>query len=218
MLTLGQPFAPMANLNLAPSDSFQPQQPHFRYIFKRRALIPVKPNSLWLIKQGAVRTLTWDEEGNIAPLGLWQAGDIVGQALAQVDPYEIQCLTVVEAEPLDPNHQPPPQVLLDHIHQAGEFLRILHCKRMDSRLIQFLTWLAEKFGHPVDQGQCIGLQLTHQEIADCLGATRVTITRLLHQFEKDGKIGWFQSQRILYRPILRMLYPHPLPQLKVNQV
>lgn len=189
----------MANLKLASLDSSQSHQPRFRYTFKRRALIPAQPHPLWLIKKGTVRTLTWNEEGNIVLLGLWRTGDFVGQSLAQVAPYEIQCLTEVEAEPLDMNNPPPQQVLLDHIHQTGEFLRILHCKRIDSRLIQFLTWLAEKFGYPVDQGQCLGLQLTHQEIADCIGTSRVTITRLLHQFEKDGKIGWFQRQRILYR-------------------
>lgn len=209
-----QALAAMANLNLAPPNSSQSKQPRFRYTFKRRALIPVEPHSLWLIKQGAVRTLTWNEEGNIVLLGLWRTGDVVGQSLAQVDPYEIQCLTAVEAEPLDTNNPPPQRVLLDHIHQTGELLRILHCKRIESRLIQFLTWLAEKFGHPVNQGQCIGLQLTHQEIADCIGTTRVTITRLLHQFEQDGKIGWFQRQRVLYRPPLRMLHSHRLAQFK----
>ena len=203
----------MANLKLVLPDSFQSKQPRFRCAFKRRSLIPGDPHSLWSIQKGAVRTLTWDEEGHIAPLGLWRAGDVVGQSLAQVDPYEIQCLTEVEVESFDTHNPPSQQVLFDHIRQAGEFLRILHCKRIDSRLIQFLAWLAEKFGHPVDQGQCIGLQLTHQEIADCIGTTRVTITRLLHQFEKDGKIGWRQSQRILYSPTLMMLHSYRLPQL-----
>lgn len=204
----------MANPNLAPPDFSQSKQQRIIVSFKRRALIPVEPNSLWLIKKGVVRTLTWNEEGNTVPLGLWRPSDVVGQSLAQVDPYEIQCLTVVEAEPLDTKIPLSQQVLLDHIHQASEFLRILHCKRIDSRLIQFLTWLAERFGHPVDQGQCIGLQLTHQEIADCIGTTRVTITRLLHQLEQDGKIGWLQSQRILYTPNLRILKSYRLPQLQ----
>ncbi|MDJ0707700.1 MAG: Crp/Fnr family transcriptional regulator [Leptolyngbyaceae cyanobacterium MO_188.B28] len=180
-----------------------------RQTFNRRALIPTEPHSLWLIKKGTVRTLTWNEEGDTILLGLWRTGDVVGQPLAQVDPYAIQCLTSVVAQPLDVNNSPPRQVLLDHIHQTGELLRILHCKRIDGRLIQFLSWLAEKFGYSVDQGQCIGLQLTHQEIADCIGTTRVTITRLLHQFEEDEIIGWFENQRVLYRPTLRMSHsPH----------
>ena len=199
-------------------DSSQSKKLYFSSSFKRRALIPVNPNSLWLINKGVVRTLTWDEEGHIAPLGLWWSGDIIGQSLAQVTPYEIQCLTTVEAEPLAPNYSLPQQVLLDHIHQAGEFLKILHCTRIDSRLIEFLTWVAEKFGYPVDQGQCIGLQLTHQEIADCIGTTRVTITRLLHQFEQDGKIGWFQRQCVLYATPLRMLRSHRLtPEFDIRK-
>ena len=191
-------IAAMANLNPATFDSYPSHSLRCRYAFNRRALIPTESHSLWMIQKGTVRTLTWNEEGDTVLLGLWRTGDVVGQPLAQIAPYAIQCLTAVVVQPLDINNSPPQQVLLDHIHQTGELLRILHCKRMDSRLIQFLTWLAEKFGYSLEQGQCIGLQLTHQEIADCIGTTRVTITRLLHQFEQDGKIGWFQNQRVLY--------------------
>lgn len=43
----------------------------------------------------------------------------------------------------------------------------------------------------------IGLRLTHQEIAEVLGTTRVTVTRLLNQFEKKGIIGWSQQHCVL---------------------
>jgi CRP-like cAMP-binding protein len=51
-----------------------------------------------------------------------------------------------------------------------------------------LTWLAKKFGHQVEQGQLIELRLTHQEISEIIGTTRVTVTRLLNDFEKQGII------------------------------
>jgi CRP-like cAMP-binding protein len=60
-----------------------------------------------------------------------------------------------------------------------------------------LTWLARKFGHPVEQGQSLDLQLTHQDMAETIGTTRVTITRLLAQFEQSGIIHRCQRQIIL---------------------
>lgn len=40
----------------------------------------------------------------------------------------------------------------------------------------------------VEQGQLIDLRLTHQEIAEVIGTTRVTVTRLLKQFEREAII------------------------------
>lgn len=50
-------------------------------------------------------------------------------------------------------------------------------------------WLAQKFGREVEQGQLIDLRLTHTDIAEVIGGTRVTVTRLLSQFEQDGIIN-----------------------------
>jgi CRP-like cAMP-binding protein len=51
-----------------------------------------------------------------------------------------------------------------------------------------LSWLAKKFGQEVAQGQLIDLRLTHQEIAEIMGTTRVTVTRLLKELETQGII------------------------------
>jgi CRP-like cAMP-binding protein len=55
--------------------------------------------------------------------------------------------------------------------------------------LKVLTFLGNKFGHQVDRGQLIDLRLTHQELADLIGATRVTVTKILNQLEQDGLIS-----------------------------
>ncbi|NJR53028.1 MAG: Crp/Fnr family transcriptional regulator, partial [Leptolyngbyaceae cyanobacterium CSU_1_3] len=67
------------------------------------------------------------------------------------------------------------------------------------RFWQLLDWLADKFGHESDQGQLIQLRLTHQDIADTLGTTRVTVTLLLSQFEQQGRIRWINQHLLLPR-------------------
>ena len=157
--------------------------------FARRTLLPLAHDYLWQIDSGVVRTLTWLEDGTNVTLGLWGAGDVVSRALSRAEPYQIECLTPVEATvlPLDKWHQVN-EVLIDHIQQFQEFMEILHCRSVDVALLRLLTWLAKKFGYAVEQGQQIDLRLTHQEISEILGTTRVTVTRLLNEFEKQGII------------------------------
>jgi CRP-like cAMP-binding protein len=133
-------------------------------------------------------------------LGLWGPGDVVGRPLSCLDPYQIECLTAVEAEML-PNsvwNQMLNAILL-HAQQEEEFLKIVHCQSIEQRLLQFLAWLGQKFGHDSQEGQIIQLRLTHQEIAETLNTSRVTVTRLLNQLEQQGIIQRSSRQWILCR-------------------
>jgi CRP-like cAMP-binding protein len=166
--------------------------------FERRSQLPFKPNELWQIQSGVVRTMTWHENGTVINLGLWGAGDIVSRLLTTADPYQIECLTTVEAIRLSlNNHAEVNAALIEHIHKLQELLEILHCRPVDVALVRFLAWVAKKFGRDVQKGKMIDLHLTHQEIADMLGTTRVTVTRTLNEFERQGIIERFSRQSML---------------------
>lgn len=171
-----------------------------RQIFPRRTLIPLSQRYLWQIETGVVRTSTWMEDGNPIALGLWGPGDIVGGALSTADPYRIECLTDVEVTSLFPEHwHQATQSLILHIQRAEELAQILHCRHVHVSLLQLLNWLAKRFGNDVEQGRLINLRLTHQDIAELLGATRVTITRTLKDFEKQGIIRRNRQRVIILR-------------------
>lgn len=165
--------------------------------FKRRESILLEERSLWRIEKGAVRAFTLSDEGTIISLGFWGAGDVVGQYLSRIQPYQVECLTDVEIYSLLPSEcWDLNQVMLSHIHQMQELLRI-RSGQIQQRLRQFLEWLVCKFGRETDQGQLIELRLTHQDLADVVGTTRVTITRLLRQLEQEGEIEWTKQHCIL---------------------
>lgn len=158
--------------------------------FSCREIIPLQPDVLWRITWGAVRTLTWNEEGTPTTLGYWGPGDVVGKPLSRIQPYQIECLTSVEVEliPFHLCHQALDAIFL-HTQQTEELLSIVRHERVHYRLRQLLIWLARKFGRPVESGLLIDLRLTHQAIAEAIGTTRVTVTRLLNEFEQEGAIG-----------------------------
>ncbi len=169
-----------------------------RSLFARRCLLPSSRDYLWQIEAGVVRSLTVLEDGTSVTLGLWGAGDVVSQVLSKAEPYQMECLTSVEVTrlPLDRWHLVN-EVLIRHIQQYQEFLEILHYRSVDVSLLRLLNWLAKKFGQEVQKGQLIDLHLTHQEISEIIGTTRVTVTRLLNDFEKQGIIERLSRKRII---------------------
>ncbi len=168
------------------------------YSFNRRSLLPLRHDSLWLLKTGVVRTLTVLEDGTSVTLGLWGPRDIVGRVLSKAETYQIECLTPVEAMLL-PAHSwhGATEAMILHIQRSGELMEILHCRQAESSLLRLFTWLVKRFGQQVEQGQLIDLRLTHQDIADLIGLTRVTVTRLLKAFEQQGIIQRVQRQFIV---------------------
>jgi CRP-like cAMP-binding protein len=167
-------------------------------LFSRRDSIPPRTDVLWRIERGVVRTVTWSEQGTLITLGYWGPGDVVGHALSRVKPYSIECLTSVEVSILPSKlwYQAVDALVL-HIQQAEELLSIVHRKPAAVRLWQFLVWLGEKFGCDVEQGRLIDLGVTHQQMADAVNVTRVTVTRLLQQFETEGMLQRHSKRLVL---------------------
>lgn len=167
-------------------------------IFSRRESIPSQTDVLWRIERGVVRTFTWSEEGTLISLGYWGPGDVVGHSLSRLNPYQIECLTSVEVSILvEALWCQALDAIVSHIQQAEELLSIVHRKPASARLWQFLIWLGEKFGRDVEQGRLIDLEVTQQEMADAVNITRVTVTRLLQQFESEGMLRRHQRRLVL---------------------
>ncbi|NEQ21593.1 MAG: Crp/Fnr family transcriptional regulator [Microcoleus sp. SIO2G3] len=150
--------------------------------------MPLEPDTLWKIELGVVRSFTWDEEGRTVTLGFWGKGDVVGHLLSRMKPYQVECLTTVQISELSPENSYLQHALLVHAWRSEELLTIVHQPSIADRLVQLLLWLSNQFGQPVASGTLLELRLTHQDLADTIGSTRVTVTRLLNEMEREGKI------------------------------
>lgn len=172
-----------------------PLQPNYR--FKRRDRISIDTCTLWQVRSGLIRTVTWNEEGEIVVLGLWGSGSVIGVPISQVEPCELQCLSKVELTRLPLGYPLTIDMLLQHTAQINRLLQIMHCRQVQERLLQFTCWLAENFGQPTNQGRLITIKLTHQEIAETIGTSRVTITRFIKQLEAAGLMRWSGRERFV---------------------
>ncbi|MDY7019748.1 MAG: Crp/Fnr family transcriptional regulator [Cyanobacteriota bacterium] len=157
--------------------------------FGKRDLIPLWPETLWKIETGIVRTVTWNEEGNQISLGYWGTGDVIGQPLSRLDPFQIECLTPVSVTLVPPQQWSQElDSILSHIQQAQELHSIVQTQSTDLKVLNFLHWLAKKFGIQTESGLLIDVRLTHIEIADVIGITRVSVTRMMQKLERRGII------------------------------
>ena len=60
-----------------------------------------------------------------------------------------------------------------------------------------LEWIGTKYMQACKHGLLIELPFTHEAIAELIGSSRVTVTRLLQDFEADGKLVKLSHKKIL---------------------
>ena len=173
------------------------------YRFKRRDRISIDTCTLWQVESGFVRIVTWNEDGEIVVLGLWGPGSIIGVPISQIEPCELQCLSTVELTRLPLDYPLSVDMLLKHTAQVNRLLQIMHCRQVQERLLQFACWLAENFGQPTSHGRLITVKLTHQEIAETIGTSRVTVTRFIKHLETAGLMRWSGRERFISNTALK---------------
>jgi CRP/FNR family transcriptional regulator, global nitrogen regulator len=73
---------------------------------------------------------------------------------------------------------------------------------MGSRLVSFLLILCRDFGVPNSNGITVDLKLSHQAIAEAIGSTRVTVTRLLGELRDQNMISIYKKKITVHNPMM----------------
>ncbi|MBU6187007.1 MAG: global nitrogen regulator NtcA [Synechococcales bacterium] len=93
------------------------------------------------------------------------------------------------------------QGLSSRILQTEMMIETLAHRDMGSRLVSFLLILCRDFGVPGSEGVIIDLKLSHQAIAEAIGSTRVTVTRLLGELRDKEMISVYKKKITVHNPI-----------------
>jgi CRP-like cAMP-binding protein len=71
----------------------------------------------------------------------------------------------------------------------AHLLALSHLRRVDSRLLVLLWYLADRWGKVQREGVVVPLRLTHEMIGRVVGAQRPSVTTALNQLEAAGHIS-----------------------------
>jgi CRP-like cAMP-binding protein len=161
--------------------------------------IPLLEDDVCIIYRGFVRTQTLQHGGDESILGLVGPMMPVSPKFTLLNPYEVYALTPVdllritwsEMQRSDDLMRELNRTLIQRLRHTEVLLAVRSKRQTSERLIGFLSFLAQEYGKPTPQGIRLEVQLTHQQIADSISTTRVTITRLLGALRKASliKIG-----------------------------
>ena len=92
------------------------------------------------------------------------------------------------------------KTLSSRLRKANEVIESMALLDVGGRLARYLIRLADESGQPAVEGYFVVTRPTHQEIANSIGATRETVTRMLKQFEArklirtKGSVVWVPAE------------------------
>ena len=80
------------------------------------------------------------------------------------------------------------QILCSRLRDSWKRIHMLNFKNAAQRVKMLFLTLSFDKGEKEAGGVTLNIKLTHQNIADMIGLTRETVTRVLDKWQKDGEI------------------------------
>jgi CRP-like cAMP-binding protein len=162
--------------------------------FRAGQVVPLKPETIWIVCRGVVQLNTLYPNGDEALLGLVCSSMPFGQPLSLIHPYQalalsdvdLMALTMAEVLQSPTLAQEIFQHLIRRLRQTEAMLAMAGCRRVEDRLRQLLLLLEMEIGQSTPEGTRLSVRLTHQHLASAICTTRVTVTRLLGKLKEEG--------------------------------
>jgi len=180
--------------------------------FKGGQAIPLRGQDVWIVYRGIIQVVTLQPTGDEVLLGLLGPLMPLSRGLTLLEPYQAMALTNVDLLRLSYEEiQASPKLLREvnaqmarRLRQTEALLALAGKRLVIDRLQGFLYLLAHEFGQPTPQGMRIDVRLTHQQFANALGTTRVTVTRFLGELRERGLIDIGPDRRIYLREMRQL--------------
>lgn len=185
-------------------------------LYKGRSLRPyisgqpiqMAPQEVWVVCRGVVQLGTLYATGDEALLGLACPSMPFGLPLTSIRPYQASALTNVDLMRLTVSEIEESPMLAQSIfrhmsrrlRQTEAILAMVGYRRVEERLRHLLLLLKQEVGQPDTHGTRLSIRLTHQQLANAIGTTRVTVTRLLNQLKDEEWLFIDRQRHIILAP------------------
>jgi CRP-like cAMP-binding protein len=148
-------------------------------------------NLSWHIEHGYVQVASWSDQGESFTLGIWGPGDLVIPPLMAFSPLQVVALSTARILEASPGPQERESFLVAQSQQISTLLKLSRTRPAEVRLFHLLTWMGERFGRVSRRGVSLcfeEMNLTHRNLAEISGLTRVTVTKAISHFRQVGAL------------------------------
>jgi len=171
-------------------------------------------DAIYFIEKGRVRVTRLSPEGKTVILALLGPGDMIGEAAWEAGEHDNYAETLEDSR----IYQIGREAFLNFVRENPEFgLRFISVigarlkqanariedlvfRQVPSRVARLLLNLAETHGRVTPNGVKVEFPLTHQDIADMVGSSRVTVTQVINKFRESYWID-VESKRVTIHDI-----------------
>lgn len=170
-------------------------------------------DAIYFLETGSVRLTKPSPDGkSFVILALLGPGDLLGDAAWEFGTHDCAAETLEESriyqisrETLEIFVKENPKFALQlvqvvgmRLKQAQDRIEDLVFRQVPSRVAKLFINLAENHGKMTPSGIVLDVPLTHQEIADFVGSSRVTVTQVLNRFRSRNWVG-IKSKKVTIR-------------------
>ena len=195
------------DLDYSPQQQQQPSVLNKRLYFHTKGdEIPLFPEGVWQVTQGLVQLSANYEDGEQvlfgwAATGAWfgtQGSETLDYQAIALSPVYLRWLRLDEIEASMRLSQLLLPQLVKRMRQA-ELLLIINGRRHTvERLKGLLSLLRDELGESMPNAQTrINYKFTHQQLASAIGTTRVTVSRMMAQFQAKGFVALDRQRHLV---------------------
>jgi CRP-like cAMP-binding protein len=169
--------------------------------------IPVIGLGLWQVYRGVVQLNRLTESNQELVIGWVTPNHAFGSIVDTGFSYKAIALTDIYIQYYNPqaiasNPQLTRQLLSElsyRLVKSEQMVAITSMRKVEDRLRELLTMLKEEMGHPVDTGTRLTARFTHQNLADAICTTRVTVTRVLGDWQQQNLVEFDSDRHIIVK-------------------
>ena len=166
--------------------------------------IPLIDSGFWQVYKGVVQLNRFNGSEREVVVGWVTSNHAFGNDINGTSYYSALAISNVYLRHYKPQQvEQNPQLarlLLSELSyrllKSEQMIAITSMTKIENRLLSLLSMLKEEMGHPVANGTRLTVRFTHQNIADAVCTTRVTITKVLGELQNQNLLE-FDSDRYL---------------------
>ena len=171
-------------------------------------------DSLFMILEGRIKVTILGDDGREIILTMLGEGDLFGEmALLDNEPRSATAIAVEESELLLLHRNDFQTTLMDNPAISAALIKVLSARLRRAnhqistlalldvygRVARVILDMAREEGRRLKDGRIAFRRATHQEIANRIGTTRETVTRMLKDLERQGLVK-IEGREIVLQP------------------